>query len=49
VLCGKNFSWKDATQKPTHPDREFTTEQSTDTTEVHLGEPVGFIGVTLLG
>ena len=28
------------------PDRDPTTDQSIDTTKVHLGEPGSFIGVT---
>ena len=34
------------THTSTHPARELTTYQSTNTTEVQLGVPVSFIGVT---
>lgn len=29
----------------THPDKDSTTDQSVATTQIQLGEPMGFIGL----
>ena len=43
MLCGKTFSGETQYTHLLTPDRDPTTDQSTETTEIQFGEPVSFI------
>lgn len=45
-FCAKTFPGEMQQKHLLTPDRKSTTEQSVDTTQVRLGEPINFIWVT---